>query len=113
MPSLMRACLCYRSRARRALRSSPTRRSSDLERAETDEPAADAPDKVRMQVRVLLLQLLHVCWQLQVSRPKLELIWRFDRSEEHTSELQSPCNVVCRLLLEKKKEEGRYASAGD
>src|SRR5256885_6841617 len=31
---------------------------------------------------------------------------RFDaRSEEHTSELQSPCNLVCRLLLEKKKAE--------
>src|SRR2546426_3074189 len=28
-----------------------------------------------------------------------------DRSEEHTSELQSPCNLVCRLLLEKKKNE--------
>src|SRR5256885_9749505 len=27
------------------------------------------------------------------------------RSEEHTSELQSPCNLVCRLLLEKKKLE--------
>src|SRR2546426_8678885 len=27
------------------------------------------------------------------------------RSEEHTSELQSPCNLVCRLLLEKKKDE--------
>src|SRR5256885_4605151 len=27
------------------------------------------------------------------------------RSEEHTSELQSPCNLVCRLLLEKKKME--------
>src|SRR2546426_9311392 len=27
-----------------------------------------------------------------------------ERSEEHTSELQSPCNLVCRLLLEKKKE---------
>src|SRR5205807_7103566 len=27
----------------------------------------------------------------------------FTRSEEHTSELQSPCNLVCRLLLEKKK----------
>src|SRR5256885_7821698 len=27
------------------------------------------------------------------------------RSEEHTSELQSPCNLVCRLLLEKKKSE--------
>src|SRR2546426_9189051 len=26
-----------------------------------------------------------------------------ERSEEHTSELQSPCNIVCRLLLEKKK----------
>src|SRR5256885_11199045 len=29
------------------------------------------------------------------------------RSEEHTSELQSPCNLVCRLLLEKKKHPGR------
>src|SRR5256885_16111941 len=27
------------------------------------------------------------------------------RSEEHTSELQSPCNLVCRLLLEKKKSQ--------
>src|SRR5256885_3718844 len=27
------------------------------------------------------------------------------RSEEHTSELQSPCNLVCRLLLEKKKRQ--------
>src|SRR5256885_8415239 len=27
-----------------------------------------------------------------------------DRSEEHTSELQSPCNLVCRLLLEKKND---------
>src|SRR5256885_4435064 len=30
-----------------------------------------------------------------------------DRSEEHTSELQSPCNLVCRLLLEKKKNTAR------
>src|SRR2546426_5094649 len=29
------------------------------------------------------------------------------RSEEHTSELQSPCNLVCRLLLEKKKARKR------
>src|SRR3989454_9025532 len=28
-----------------------------------------------------------------------------ERSEEHTSELQSPCNIVCRLLLEKKKND--------
>src|SRR5256885_5039026 len=30
---------------------------------------------------------------------------RSRRSEEHTSELQSPCNLVCRLLLEKKKQD--------
>src|SRR5256885_5597381 len=30
------------------------------------------------------------------------------RSEEHTSELQSPCNLVCRLLLEKKKKNTIY-----
>src|SRR5256885_2943289 len=30
------------------------------------------------------------------------------RSEEHTSELQSPCNLVCRLLLEKKKKNKNY-----
>src|ERR1039457_970812 len=34
-----------------------------------------------------------------VSTPR----WSRVRSEEHTSELQSPCNLVCRLLLEKKK----------
>src|SRR5256885_3925905 len=32
------------------------------------------------------------------------------RSEEHTSELQSPCNLVCRLLLEKKKTSYIVAS---
>src|SRR5256885_12624564 len=31
------------------------------------------------------------------------------RSEEHTSELQSPCNLVCRLLLEKKKNAQRQS----
>src|SRR2546426_3403808 len=30
------------------------------------------------------------------------------RSEEHTSELQSPCNLVCRLLLEKKKKKNNH-----
>src|SRR5256885_4668316 len=34
----------------------------------------------------------------------LFLAQRETRSEEHTSELQSPCNLVCRLLLEKKKK---------
>src|SRR5205807_5454569 len=35
--------------------------------------------------------------------PQVTLL-KFLRSEEHTSELQSPCNLVCRLLLEKKKK---------
>src|SRR2546430_5881202 len=33
------------------------------------------------------------------------------RSEEHTSELQSQSNLVCRLLLEKKKEDSLYAAS--
>src|SRR5256885_3519842 len=33
------------------------------------------------------------------------------RSEEHTSELQSPCNLVCRLLLEKKKQTHTYMTS--
>src|SRR5256885_10770240 len=36
-------------------------------------------------------------------------VWR--RSEEHTPELQSPCNLVCRLLLDKKKRPPRHGSA--
>src|SRR2546426_9035380 len=38
-----------------------------------------------------------------------------NRSEEHTSELQSPCNLVCRLLLEKKKKKQNtnYLSRGN
>src|SRR2546426_4743713 len=49
-------------------------------------------------------------WPLPPLRPKRSASGvaglrsgRGQRSEEHTSELQSPCNLVCRLLLEKKK----------
>src|SRR5256885_4782988 len=38
-------------------------------------------------------------------RPTLVMLNCKTRSEEHTSELQSPCNLVCRLLLEKKKKK--------
>src|SRR2546426_8960062 len=58
------------------------------------------------------------CWIREVvlimrSLPADKKTWRCaHRSEEHTSELQSPCNLVCRLLLEKKKkyESVRVAS---
>src|SRR5256885_4257346 len=36
---------------------------------------------------------------------------RCRRSEEHTSELQSPCNLVCRLLLEKKKHSDKCCAS--
>src|SRR5205807_10115602 len=45
----------------------------------------------------LLLVMQH---PVGLSQPELPVA----RSEEHTSELQSPCNLVCRLLLEKKKK---------
>src|SRR3989454_4618597 len=47
---------------------------------------------------------------LRVRTPPRSLI---ARSEEHTSELQSPCNLVCRLLLEKKKKKSKKESSND
>src|SRR5256885_7318185 len=41
---------------------------------------------------------------------KFKLRRRIRRSEEHTSELQSPCNLVCRLLLEKKTTQQNATS---
>src|SRR5256885_3780837 len=46
-------------------------------------------------------------------RPDDSSAGRNRRSEEHTSELQSPCNLVCRLLLEKKKVSSVYLTAAD
>src|SRR2546426_3684549 len=43
------------------------------------------------------------CWPVTGPAGRGWKLWR--RSEEHTSELQSPCNLVCRLLLEKKKKK--------
>src|SRR5256885_13031589 len=40
---------------------------------------------------------------VSVKHPASNMLGPGARSEEHTSELQSPCNLVCRLLLEKKK----------
>src|SRR2546426_9134090 len=55
----------------------------------------------RSAVRALRM----VAGRPEVTGPAQEL--RVVRSEEHTSELQSPCNLVCRLLLEKKKRQQR------
>src|SRR5256885_12663110 len=50
----------------------------------------------------LALAALLIAWLRQQGSLALPLLSAI-RSEEHTSELQSPCNLVCRLLLEKKK----------
>src|SRR5256885_8459146 len=47
----------------------------------------------------------------QVFEPLRPCITHQLRSEEHTSELQSPCNLVCRLLLEKKKKKHNIHSS--
>src|SRR5256885_15768542 len=58
-------------------------------------------------VSCLRLRRVALDRRLQPERPFLLVVGRIHvrhRSEEHTSELQSPCNLVCRLLLEKKKQ---------
>src|SRR6266850_6648011 len=49
-----------------------------------------------------LFRSRHPAWRF---RPHCAAWRETRRSEEHTSELQSPCNLVCRLLLEKKKKK--------
>src|SRR2546426_8299598 len=47
-------------------------------------------------------------WSFELGKSGFGITWYPNadvRSEEHTSELQSPCNLVCRLLLEKKKKK--------
>src|SRR2546422_4189269 len=54
-----------------------------------------------------LFRSIHVLWTLRESeRPRVERACMLveERSEEHTSELQSRLHLVCRLLLEKKKK---------
>src|SRR2546427_1611220 len=46
----------------------------------------------------LTAEILHTLWQ------EMDAAFAIERSEEHTSELQSQSNLVCRLLLEKKKK---------
>src|SRR2546427_4709815 len=55
-----------------------------------------------------LRELFHRPESLQLGR----FIWLGARSEEHTSELQSQSNLVCRLLLEKKKKQDVHERGG-
>src|SRR5690606_41597783 len=105
--------LCYCSRGLRPLPPFPTRRSSDLARL--------AAQQIDLAVAITVgtfddhhpVQRRHRTRQgrdAHVAQPLLRSVFRAERhgvlqqhrSEEHTSELQSRENLVCRLLLEKK-----------
>src|SRR5262249_60891499 len=95
----------YCSAPHRDLHSFPTRRSSDLPVREEQRIAGHQARRDRLRVQ----GALHVVWGEDHDQVRLfaGLIGGGDpqRSEEHTSELQSLTNLVCRLLLEKKKTE--------
>src|SRR5690606_41642088 len=102
--------LLYDQRTRLALPSFPTRRSSDL---------INRCKRARVLTVIKLTQ--QGLRQIGIAEPRIavaglnphagegglfghEEIEEIERSEEHTSELQSRENIVCRLLLEKKKD---------
>src|SRR5205807_8074442 len=97
----------------RALHSFPTRRSSDLRFQQLFRRDKPVPNVKYRRRGTSLVRYRTFDWRTRDAPGVLKKIVvgpaadgnkaaRF-RSEEHTSELQSPCNLVCRLLLEKKK----------
>src|SRR5687768_18551676 len=95
-PLMCSLLIFQRVRAHRDLHSFPTRRSSDL-----CDVIKRLDDLVAVRARHGAVAEAHACGvgALQVFPLMTEL-----RSEEHTSELQSRLQLVCRLLLEKKKQ---------
>src|SRR5688500_19319691 len=79
----------------RDLHSFPTRRSSDLGQRHADRGARGRHRPRRLPGTGVVTSALLAVRGLRAA---------YGRSEEHTSELQSPCNIVCRLLLEKKNQ---------
>src|SRR2546426_5369778 len=74
-----------------------------LFRSTLDRRVAGSPSRQTLYARGLL-----ALDQLAQDKYKCKVVGlspENQRSEEHTSELQSPCNLVCRLLLEKKKKK--------
>src|SRR5207248_11671043 len=88
------------------LHSFPTRRSSDLPQAGDhvdDAPGAARDHEANRLLRVPALSGCQTGCQRRKRGGEGEFQKIASRSEEHTSELQSPYDLVCRLLLEKKK----------
>src|SRR5207237_8823619 len=94
--------------AARYSHSFPTRRSSDL--AQVEQVLLDASANVErihrsfdLPARIEQRRIPRRRGEVDAERRGIERPSSFLRSEEHTSELQSHLNLVCRLLLEKKK----------
>src|SRR5205807_5364307 len=100
------ALLCtyffYYSPPRPHLLSFPTRRSSDLALLQQSSGAAASLKQLISTAAVAHVQIYPIDVR-GLEAPDGSDRSFGARSEEHTSELQSPCNLVCRLLLEKKK----------
>src|SRR5207244_12411758 len=86
-----------------ALHSFPTRRSSDLDVCSRMLGSFSASIPARIACRP--------CCRAASTRGRIRSLPIPFRSEEHTSELQSPDHLVCRLLLEKKNHERDQAAA--
>src|SRR5205085_5381849 len=98
----------HQSPATRALHSFPTRRSSDLRSARAHpERAPRGPHRsgTASGEKTWSKSGSRFGWKWRGRRGWLGVRRERARSEEHTSELQSQSNLVCRLLLEKKKKK--------
>src|SRR5207244_4828011 len=111
--SFFHSCFCsHRPLVHRILHSFPTRRSSDLMVAlpTSAKLKSDVPTRSigRHRVRTGAVSPGDPDLQRQIEFHTRPVFMRPEfRSEEHTSELQSPDHLVCRLLLEKKKHNNK------
>src|SRR5690348_18063356 len=101
------SALCRHTRDRHSF---PTRRSSDLIEDPTDFVRVQAGARLVQDDKLALVFLAQRASELQAlrlaARQRRERLTEPQvRSEEHTSELQSPVHLVCRLLLEKKEQQ--------
>src|SRR5206468_10729760 len=101
-PPLRFSALCYRPT--RHLHSFPTRRSSDLATHAVDQKVDNLATsmKAELATKASADDLTKLNGDVNGVKGDLDAT----RSEEHTSELQSRSDLVCRLLLEKKKADG-------
>src|SRR5688500_6273080 len=76
---------------------------------ELSDLAGEAPDAVSVEDLVARREMSAAVSKVMAMLPEEQrtaiILKEYHRSEEHSSELQSPCNLVCRLLLEKKKKK--------